>query len=142
MDFKKYRMVRETVSRFGDEYLNELSDRNPGLLLPYCGKENPVKYSYLHEFLEKKGWGSKNQKAFVRNIERLVSGNLEQEEIRKVLSSMLTHLHIEQDNNDVPECVLHDIKEKYDKAFTDPGTVVEEFITDLQQLELVDSGRS
>lgn len=128
------------LSGYSDSVKNAFED-DFDVVAEYSDRDDPVKYSYLHMFFEKKGLEQDDKKPFVRNTERLLNGNLGADEIPKVLSSMLTHLHIEDSNgNTVPEQVIEGIREKHEWSLDDPEQVAEEYINDIRSLELVDDG--
>lgn len=109
MSITAYKRARKRVREAKKKDLNWLAkwleeDLNRALDIDEVAKEAEVE-NYLEQFIEKM-----EGKTFARNLERLGKGELEDAEVKKVTTSMLTHLYIEKDKSEVPETVVEHIE--------------------------------
>ena len=109
MSITAYKRARKRVREAKKKDLNWLAewleeDLNRALDIDEVAKEAEVE-NYLEQFIDKM-----EGKTFARNLERLGKGELEDAEVKKVTTSMLTHLYIEKDKSEVPETVVEHIE--------------------------------
>lgn len=110
MSITAYKRARKRVREAKKKDLNWLAewleeDLNRALDIDEVAKEAEVE-KYLEQFI-----GKMESKTFARNLERLGKGELEDAEVKKVTTSMLTHLYIEKDKSEVPETVVEHIEQ-------------------------------
>jgi hypothetical protein len=103
VNFEQYKTVRRWKRKAGENrWLQSALENRPEQIVGFLDEDRSLEEveaeAYLTKFLEKM-----EDKTFVRNLERLDNDEIPISEIRKIVTSCMTHLFIEAESNPVPD---------------------------------------